>query len=515
MHKDNVYTGDEARAKLMVGVNVVADAVKGTLGAGGYNALLQDPRPPYSIATNDGVSVARSIYLADPVENIGANLMKEIGQKSDKDGGDGTTTSITLAQAILQGGLSATASPMEVKRSLEECLPIIIKSIDAQTKEITVDDVGRVATISSENEDMGRLIQEVYTKIGKDGILYTDISKTAEDYYTLGKGVKVEDAALASAYMADTDNAGNFVKTSAIKNPQILLTKQRISSAMEINTIVTELYNKGIKELVIFCDEIEATVIPDLVMTRAKSGFRTVVIRMPVLWKDHWFEDLALLTGATVVDPVQGVGFKELKSFHLGTCDSILADKTDTYLEGTRDIAEYIAKLDAGDDEDKLRAARLNTKSARLFVGAPTESALSYKRLKLEDARNAAYQALHGGVVAGGGVALRNAAKEMPDTIGGNILREALVAPMHQIMTNAIGEKVGKTIVDEPNVGFDAKTMDMVDMHEAGIIDPAKIVKNAITNAISVASVVLSTKVIVTLPQNEEGKTISAQQQLI
>ncbi len=507
MEKDNLYLGDEARAALMRGVDKVANAVKGTLGAGGYNALIEDMRPPYTVATNDGVSVARSIILADPVEQMGARLMQEIGSKSDKDGGDGTTTSITLAQAILHEGLAAEGSPMDIKRSLEACLPIILQSIDDQTKEITVSEVGKVATISAEDEAMGALIQEIYEKIGKDGILYTDISKTAEDYYTLGQGVKIDGAGFASPYMADTDANGTFTKNITLKKPKILVTKQRLASALELNDIVTNLYKEGTKELVIIADEVDVSVVPDLIMTRAKSGFRFVVVKLPVLWKDQWFEDVAKLTGATVIDPTLGIGFKEYKPDYLGTCGSVLVTKDETCLDGILDISNYISELNAvGDDDNLVRAARLNTKTARLFVGASSDSALSYKRLKLEDARNAAYQALHWGVVAGGGMALANSVPSLAEeTVGGKILRNALMAPLMQIMANA-GVTTSIDLGKDINNGFNAKTGEVVNMFEAGIIDPAKIVKNAITNAISVAATVLTTRVIVTLPPKEEDK---------
>ncbi len=504
MESDNIYLGDDARSKLLVGVNKVADAVRGTLGAGGYNSIIEDSRPPYTVITNDGVSIARSIVLADPVEQMGARLMQEIGAKSDKDGGDGTTTSITLAQAILQEGLKSDASPMEIKRSLEACLPIILQSIDEQTKQITVSEVGKVATISAEDEAMGALIQEIYEKIGADGILYPDVSKTAEDYYTLGHGVNIDGATLASPYMADQDDTGRFAKSITLKKPKVLVTKQRIASALELNDIVTGLYNAGTKELVIFCDEVDPSVIPDLIMTRAKSGFRTALVKLPTLWKDQWFEDVARMTGATIIDPTLGIGFKEYKPNYLGICGSIVADKNETSLDGVADISAHIAELMVGDEDSQIRAARLNTKTARLYVGAPSDSALSYKRLKLEDARNAAYQALHGGVVAGGGVALRNASQLMPETVGGCILREALRAPVSQIIANAGITEM--PLIENQGQGVNVKTGEVVDMFEAGIIDPAKITKNSITNAISVAATVLTTRVIVTLPKSDEDK---------
>lgn len=510
MTKDNVYLGDDARAALMVGVNKVADAVKGTLGAGGYNALIEDFRPPYSVATNDGISVAKSIVLSDQVENMGANLMREIGSKSDKDGGDGTTTSITLAQAILKEGEKLTDSPMAIKRSLEECLPIILKSIDEQTKEITVADVGKVASISAEDEKVGQLIQEVYEKIGKDGILYPDVSKTPNDYYEIGTGVKIDEASMVSPLMSDIDERGTYTKSASLKDPKILITKQKIGAALQLEPIVNGLYQEGVRDLVVFCDEIEGSVVSELIMTRnGKASFRVVVIKLPTIWKDEWFEDLSKMTGATIIDPSLGLALKDANITYLGTCGNVVTGRYETYLDGIKDLTGYIAELNKGSDEDKIRAARLNTRTARLYVGADSDTALTYKRLKVEDARNAAWQALHHGVVAGGGVALANAAMEMPDTIGGKILKQALSSPFKQIVINAGDDptsfftptfmeiRFGKENVE----GYNAKNNTLCNMHVIGIIDPAKIVKNAITNAISVAATVLTTKVIITLPK--------------
>lgn len=506
MAKDNVYIGDDARNVLMVGVNKVANAVKGTLGAGGYNALIADPRPPFSVATNDGISVAKSIFLTDPIEQMGANLMREIGSKSEKDGGDGTTTSITLAQAILKEGEQSQSSPMDIKRSLEECLPAILKSIDDQTKPITVDEVGAVASISAEDEKIGALIQEVYQKIGKDGILYTDVSRGTKDYYTVGSGVKIEGAGLVSPYMSDTADDGNFTKSVVIKNPKILVTKQPLNGALQLEALANALAPEGIKDLIIFCDEVNKTVVPELIQTRAKAHFRVVLVKLPVIWKDQWFEDVAKMTGATVLDPALGIGYKEAHINYLGTCETLTIDKHDTYFEGIKDISDHIKELEAGDDDAKIRAARLNTKTARLFVGAHSDSALSYKRLKLEDARNAAWQALHGGIVPGGGVALFNASLVMPETPGGNVLRKALKAPLIQIAANADVQLPPAQGFDGlsfsgPTLGINAKTGEVEDMFEAGIVDAAEVTKNVVRNALSVAAIILTTKVIVTPPE--------------
>lgn len=503
MAKNNLWTGKEAQDKLMRGVDAVADAVKGTLGAAGHNGILETFEHPYTQTTNDGISIARSIMREDPVENMGANIIKEIASRSDKQGGDGTTTATVLAQAILHEGIKYEGSPMVLKKSLEECLPIIEANIKEQTKTITVDEVGKVAAVSAEDESIGALIQEIYQKIGADGILYPDVSKTFEDHYSIGSGVKIEGAGLASPYMADVDDKSmQPLNAAQVKNASVLVTKQKITNARgDLETIIGQLMGKSVRDLVIFADDMEPTVIPDLVTTRFKSGFRTVVVKLPTLWKDQWFEDIARLTNATVIDPAAGLNFKTMRLAHLGTVGSFLADKNDTFLDATEDISSYIQTLhEDGTDESKIRAARLNTKTARLFVGAPSDAALAYKRLKVEDARNAAYQALHGGIVAGGGVALLNASHVMPDTVGGKILRDALKAPMVQISMNAghepwtYWENNGN-----PSLGFDAKTGNNVDMFEAGICDPATVVMSSVRNAISVAATVLTAKVVVTL----------------
>lgn len=511
MKQDNLYIGDEGQQKVLNGFFKVANAVKGTLGAAGYNGLLEHPLNPGHIITNDGVSIARSIVLADPVENIGANLAKEITNRSDKEGGDGTTTAITLGQAIIAEGVKyiADVAPMELKRQLDACLPLIEKSLDDQKKTVAPNEVKAVATISAESEEIGSMIQDIYEDIGKDGILYPDISNTFETYYTIGKGVQIKDAGLVSPYLADFNAEGQLLNAATIKDAHILITKQKITSGSDLSKFLQSIYlrSDAVKELVIFCDEIDALAIGHLVnlKVRDQNPMKVVVVKMPVLWKDWWYEDLAKMTGATVVDTV-GLTFKGLKYEHLGHCGSVVVDKANTYLDGTLDVSEYIKELEAkGDDDSLIRVARLNTKTARLFVGARTDTELSYKRLKVEDARNAAFLAMKDGVVAGGGLALFNAAQIMPDTVGGKIMREALQVPLKQIMANA-GEKdlsvhIGVDISE--TAGYNAKTGEVVDMFEAGIVDPASVVKSSVHNALSVAATILTSRVVVTLPQQE------------
>lgn len=504
----NVKTHSDARDAILRGFNVVADAVKGTLGAAGYNGLLETQLYPFTQTTNDGVSIAKAIHLTDPYENLGARLAQEICERSDKQSRDGTTTAITIAQAILNEGVNATVAPMQLKRELEACIPLIEAAIDAQKKDITVDEVGKVAAISAEDEEIGAMIQDIYKQIGKDGIIFRDISKTFNDYYDIGKGIQMEDTGFASPYMADTDEkTQQFLNVAKLKNPKILLTKQKLLSGAELNQMAAQLHQQGVSGLVIFADDYEPTVVTNLVMTRIQRGFRFVLVKMPVLWKDQWFEDLALMTGATIIDPAAGITFKDMKETYLGSVEHIEIFKDQLFIDGIADISAHLESLrEKGDDDSLIRAARLARKTARLYVGAPTEQALSYRRLKVEDACGAAWQALHGGIVAGGGVALKNIAGDLPATTGGHIVGAALYAPIQQIIENAGGLDIHL----EGAQGYDAKTNQVVDMFDAGIVDAANTMKNSARNAISVAAQILTMGVAVTLPRNPQGHLLDA-----
>lgn len=494
--KSNIYLADEARDALIRGVDAVADAVKVTLGAAGSNAILEAGVAPGHILTNDGISIAQSIRMEDPVENMGANLIREIADRSNKESGDGTTTSTVLAQAILHAGREADGNPMEIKRSLDECLPIINASLDAQKRDITVDDVAQVATISAEDETVGALLQEIYQQIGKDGIVELDTSNLPETYYEITEGVRLRGAGFLGAY--STTEPGKAI----YNNPMILITKQKIVSTDDIEPVMKLVSSRGKSELVIFCDEIDMGVASQLAYTHLSGKFKTLVIKAPTLWKNWLIEDFAEITGATVIDTAEGLNLRTVSYNHLGTCEKIITTKDETRIIGIQDISTYIEFLqEENTEESKLRLSWLQTKAAILKVGANSETELSYKRLKMEDARNAAYQALQEGIVAGGGVALLNASNDLPETIGGRILRVALTAPLRQIIENAVSEESISQMGS--NTGFNARTGELTDMWEAGIVDPVKVTKAAVKNAISVAGAVLTTSVIVTAPRPE------------
>lgn len=515
--KDNLHIGKEARERIINGIRKCAKAVGGTMGTAGHNALIEAIENPGHLATNDGATILGAIHFEDQLEEMGRKILLEAVSRANKASGDGSSTTTLLTAAILEEGLKDldSVSPMEIKNSIEACLPRIVASIKKQTRLIVTDGkidltlLKQVATISSEDETIGAMIADIYSQIGVGGIIHWDISKTFEDNYTVGKGITVDGAGFTSPYFADMNEAtGQFTNALRWKNPKILIVKQKITTAADFEHLFKQMNDNGLKEVVIFCDEYEATLVPQLVQTRIVRGFKSALVKMPVLWKDYWYTDLAKATGATIIDGV-GLQMKNANLSHLGTCTNIVVDKENTYLDGIQDVTEHLAELQKDPtDDNRLRIARLNSKTARYFVGAKSDSALSYRRLKVEDALNSAYHAIKDGIVAGGGVALVNAADELPEGIGGDILGVALVTPARQIAINSghhdivIGKDYSGTR------GFDSKTNAFVDMFEAGIVDSAAVVLNAVQNAVSVAATVLTCSVVIQLPRQSFTDTL-------
>lgn len=505
---DNLFIDNEARTKLMNGIRKSAAAVGATMGTSGSNALIEAIENPGYLTTNDGATILNSIRFADPMEDMGRKILYEAVSRANKQSGDGSSTTTVLTEAIIEVGLTYqdSCSPMELKRSLEACIPIIEKEIRAQAKEITLEDIHNVATISAEDAIIGATIEEIYKQIGVDGIIHWDISKTTEDTYKIGNGITIDGAGYMSPYMCDIDEkTGQFLNVARWKNPAILLVKQKINTAADFGPLFQALDAKNIKEVVVFCDEIEAPVISDLIKTRAVRGFKTLVIKMPTLWKDQWYDDLAIASGAKIIDPNVGVSLATMTIDCVGKFGNIVVSKDDTFIDGMHDLSDYITKLkDENTDDSLIRASRLNTKTARYFIGAPSESALSYKRLKVEDAISATWQALHGGIVPGGGSAMVVASDFLPDTPGGNILKQALCAPATRIAKNT-GSAVEIPVALDANYrggyGLDSRTGKFVDMLEANIVNPTTVEINACKNAISVAATVLTATSVVLLPR--------------
>lgn len=497
--QDNLIVGNEARDKILLGFSKVANAVAQTIGSAGRNAILHDQLTPGHVLTNDGVSVARKIKLADPFEDLGAGLAREIADKAEKDSGDGTSTTLVLTNAILQEGIKATESPMEVMRSLNDCLPLIEESIRAQTKQITVDEVAAVAGIAAESPEMGSTLQAIYQKVGKDGLVEIEPSGSFQTSYEITNGVRLRNCGYIHPIMANVGNKAVY------KNPKILVTKEKITEKRAI-----ELYEKmkamQVTDLVIFFNEMDDSAILGYAALKERGQFNPLLIKAPTLFKDWLFEDFAKITGAKLIEPISGLTLKNLKGEHLGTCDKIITTREDTIVFGIQEISGHIAALrDSNIPDVQVRIAWLNTNAATLKLGANSESELSYKMRKLEDARNSAYLALQNGIVVGGGVTLIHAMDSLPETVGGTILKAALSAPMRQIMKNAgngaswlPGTKpfLGFDWSDK-NTGFDSSDGTCKDLVAAGIVDPTTTVLNAVKNAISIAGVILTTNVAV------------------
>jgi len=494
---DNITHGVE---KLIIGCDKVADAVKVTLGAGGSNAIIEENLPPFHRVTNDGVTIAKSINLSDPVENIGANIIKEIAERAHKESGDGTTTATVIAQILLHE--DKVANPMGFKRELDECIPLVEKEIDKQKRDITIDEVGKVATISSESEEIGNTIQQIYKEIGKNGIIELDNSNLSDTFYEIVDGVRIK-AGYFGEYSCTEQGKAVY------KNPQVLISKEKVSTIDEIEPIIKKLIAEGKSELVLYCEDIDVGVASRLALTHMNGKFKTHLIKAPTLWKDWIYEDLSHLLGATPVDYSNGKTFKTLQLEDLGTCDKLISTKDETRLIGTKDISEHINSLNEKgitDDQQLLRTSWLNTKVGILKLGANSEAELSYKRLKTIDAINASKLALEDGVVCGGGLALYNIANTVPD-----YLKKALKAPLLQIIKN--GGEVENIDEIHGSIGYNAKTNTIVDMWEANIIDPASVVKNSVISAISVAGTILTTNTVITKDKPAMSHVINYQAQ--
>lgn len=461
----------------MRGVSKSAAAVGPTMGSKGNNGLIEAIASPGYLLTNDGATLLESMKFECPIEEMGHRILLEAVSRANKSSGDGSSTTTVLTHAILKEGQRFQArNPMELKRSLEDCIPAIEQSINEQKKEISVDDVWKVAAISAEDEEIGRKIGDIYKEISKDGIIHWDISKTGEDYHTIGQGLTVEGAGIASPYMFDVDKtSGQYSQHAKMVNPQVIVSREKITTGAAFEQIFSTLNAKGKKEVVIFCEDFEVQAVAHLVMTYQRQGFRAVLVKLPTIYGDVWGEDLAKASGATIIDPSRGLALKDLKEEHTGTLGHITITKGDTFVDGIKDLAEHIEYVRSLEDEDRVK--RLNTKTARYFVGALSDAALSYRRLKVEDAINAAQQALLGGIVVGGGLALAKI------KTGNKILDKALKAPHEQIVKN-----MGKS--------FTAETME-----EQEVYDPANVVLNAAKNAISVAASILTANTVITYPR--------------
>ena len=518
---------EETRRALERGVNKLADTVKVTLGPKGRNVVL-DKKFGAPLITNDGVSIAREIELEDPYENMGAQLVKEVATKTNDVAGDGTTTATLLAQAIIREGLknvTAGANPILIRNGIRMAVDKAVDEIKKISKPVNgKEDIARVAAISAADEEVGKLISDAMEKVGNEGVITVEESKSMGTELDVVEGMQF-DRGYVSAYMVtDTEKM-----EAVLDNPLILIADKKISNIQELLPILEQIVQQG-KKLLIIAEDVEGDAMTTLVVNKLRGTFTCVAVKAPGFGdrRKEMLQDIAILTGGTVISEELGIDIKEVTLDMLGQCESVKVTKENTTIvngkgnseaikERVSQIKAQIEETTSEFDKEKLteRLAKLAGGVAVIKVGAATETELKEKKLRIEDALAATKAAVEEGIVPGGGAAYANIINEVnsvtsdiPDTqVGINIIVRALEEPMRQIATNAGLE--GSVIIEhvkgcEAGMGYDALKDEYVNMIKAGIVDPTKVTRSALQNAASVASTFLTTEAaVVDIPQKE------------
>ena len=517
MAKEIKY-GVEARKALEAGVNQLADTVRVTLGPKGRNVVL-DKSFGAPLITNDGVTIAKEIELADPFENMGAQLVKEVATKTNDAAGDGTTTATVLAQAMINEGmknLAAGANPIIMRKGMKKATDAAVEAIKGMKKDVKSQaDIARVAAISSADEEVGQMVADAMEKVSKDGVITIEESKTMKTELDLVEGMQF-DRGYVSAYMA-TD----MEKMEAVlDDPYILITDKKISNIQEILPLLEQLVQSGSK-LLIIAEDIEGEALTTLIVNKLRGTFTVVGVKAPGYGdrRKEMLKDIAIQTGGTVISEELGLELKDTTMDQLGRAKSVKVQKENTIIvDGCGDkkaIADRVAQIKAQIEEttsdfdrEKLqeRLAKMAGGVAVIRVGAATEAEMKEAKMRMEDALSAAKAAVEEGIIAGGGSAYVHAAAEVQKVVdglegdektGGRIVLKALEAPLFHIAANAglEGSVIINKVKESPvGVGYDAYNEEYVDMVEAGILDPAKVTRSALQNATSVASTLLTTE---------------------
>lgn len=521
MAKQIIY-GEEARKALQAGIDQLANTVKITLGPKGRNVVL-DKKFGAPLITNDGVTIAKEIELEDPFENMGAQLVKEVSTKTNDAAGDGTTTATLLAQALIREGMkniAAGANPMDVKRGISKAVDTAVAEIKKNSKAIeNSEGIERVATVSSGDESVGKLIAEAMEKVTTDGVVTLEEGKTAETYSEVVEGMQFDRGYISPYFATDTDKM-----VANLDDAYILITDKKISNIQEILPVLEQIVQAG-KKLLIIAEDIEGEALTTLILNRLRGTFVCAAVKAPGFGdrRKEMLQDIAILTGGTVITSDLGLELKDTTIDQLGRAKSVTITKENTTIVdgagSTEDIQARIAQIrttmdstTSEFDKEKLqeRLAKLAGGVAVIKVGAATEIEMKEKKLRIEDALAAAKAGAEEGIVAGGGTALINAMPavealiatlEGDEKTGAKIVLRALEEPVRQIATNAglEGSVIIDTIRREGKVGygFDAQNEVYGDMIAAGIVDPAKVTRSALQNAASVASMVLTTESLV------------------
>jgi chaperonin GroEL len=534
MAKQLVFS-EEARRSLKAGIDTVVKSVATTLGPKGRNVAI-DRKFGSPTNTHDGVTVAKEIELEDPFENMGAQLLKEAATKTNDIAGDGTTTSTVLAHAIVTEGLknlAAGANPMLLKRGIEAASKAVSDAIIEQAIDITTkEEIANVATISAQDREIGELIAEVMDKVGKDGVITVEESRGLEFETEYVEGMQFDRGYISPYFVTDSENM-----QAEIEEPQVLVHDKKISAASDIVPLLEKLVQVGKRELLIIAEDIDGEALATLVLNKLRGMLNVLAVKAPGFGdrRKAMLQDIATLTGATVISEETGRKLESVTMEDLGQAEKVVSTKEDTTIVGGKgdasaikgrieQIRVEIENSTSDYDREKLqeRLAKLSGGVAIIRVGAATETELKEKKHRVEDALSATRAAVEEGIVPGGGVALINAMAaldglKMENTdaqIGVKIVRNSLVIPMRKIAENAgkdgsvVVENVRQKQAKEENklIGFDVLTEEYVDMVKGGVIDPAKVTRGALENAASIAAMILTTEALITDIPEEEPK---------
>ena len=523
MSKELKY-GEDAKRSMLNGVNALANAVKVTLGPKGRNVILQKSFGAPHV-TKDGVSVAREIELEDNFENMGAQMVKEVAQKTNDDAGDGTTTSVVLAQAIFREGnklVTAGHNPMSIKKEIDESTKLVAEALYDLSKEVgSAEEIAQVATISANNDsEIGNLLSEAMSKVGNNGVITIEESRTAETTLDVVEGMQFDRGYLSPYFVTDPEKM-----VTSFDNPNILITDRKINNMKMIVALLEKNIQSG-RPLLIIADDIEGEALTTLVVNKLRGTLNVAAIKAPGFGdrRKEMLSDIAILTGATVISEEKGMSLETVTEADLGTAIKVTITKDTTVIidgAGSREdietrtaqIRSQISETGSEYDREKLqeRLAKIDGGVAVINVGAPTEPEMKEKKDRVEDALNATRAAVEEGIVVGGGCALVRVVSALNDidTLGASILRRALEEPLRQIAHNA-GEE-GTVVVNkvkentDVNFGYNALTDQYVDLVATGVIDPTKVVRSALQNAASVAGLMITTETMVADMPNEEG----------
>lgn len=509
----------EARDGLKRGVDALANAVKVTLGPKGRNVIIGKSFGAPQV-TKDGVSVAKEIELEDELENMGAQMVKEVASKTNDLAGDGTTTATVLAQAIVKEGLknvAAGANPMDLKRGIDKAVDSITSDLEKQAKKVgnSSEKIQQVASISANNDNtIGELIAEAFGKVGKEGVITVEEAKGTDTYVDVVEGMQFDRGYLSPYFVTDADKM-----IADLENPYILLFDKKISNLQEILPILEPVAQSG-RPLLIIAEDVEGQALATLVVNKLRGGLKIAAVKAPGFGdrRKAMLEDIAILTGGTVISEERGFSLENADLSMLGTAESVMIDKDNTTIVNgngkSSDIKARVNQIKAqietttsDYDREKLqeRLAKLAGGVAVLYVGAASEVEMKEKKDRVDDALHATRAAVEEGIVAGGGVALVRAKKtlekleteNLDETTGVQIVNKAIESPLRTIVENAGGEGsvvINKVLEGKKDFGYDAKNEAYVDMMKAGIIDPKKVTRIALENAASVAGMILTTE---------------------